>query len=47
MDYALLFLFGLATGVAGHAIIVSRFEKAVADVKADLARIEAAIKSKV
>jgi hypothetical protein len=47
MDYALTFLFGLATGVAGHAIIVSRLEKAVSDVKADIARIEAAVKAKL
>jgi hypothetical protein len=47
MEFVMGLLMGIAGGVAAHAIIVNRLEKAVSDVKADIARIEAAIKSKL
>lgn len=47
MDFFITFLFGLAVGVAGHALISAQVAKAVADVKAEIAKLEAAIKAKV
>jgi hypothetical protein len=47
MEFFMGLLIGAASGFALHATIVSRLEKAVADVKSEIARIESAVKAKL